>query len=203
MGAQAFIHEVTAKSAKEAFDLLIEQANREYGIESYNGSINTCNMGSCKKKFDKYSKSNEDKAYKLINELQNGAKWTADYIDLGIEKYESVTWKRVHKDGASKNYRMKYRVFKYNFKTMDYDIETEFYFDTKPEADKKAMVLSVKDDVKHAVKKIYVPLDNKNLIVAETECERKTYKTEPKLKPIPERKVYKYHKYIFFGWASC
>ena len=76
-------------------------------------------MGRCKKKFDKYSKKNENEAYKYIDEIGNGDKWVADYIDLGPVKYEVATYKRVHQDGASKNYNMKYRVFKLNEDTRE------------------------------------------------------------------------------------
>ena len=203
MGAESFIHEITARSAKEAFDMLIEIANEEYGTASYNGSINTCSMGRCKKKFDKYSKKNENEAYKYIDEVGNGDKWVADYIDLGPVKYEVATYKRVHQDGASKNYKMKYRVFKLNEDTREYSIPTSYYYNTKPEADKKSLELAIKEDAYYAVKKIYVPLDNKDLIVSEIVKETRTCKSKPNLKPMPERKIYEYHKYIFYGWASC
>ena len=136
MGAISFEQEVTARSAKEAFDILIEKADYRDGRDMYNGSINTCSMGVCKKKFDKYLKGNESKAIDFINKNNGGEKWVAHYIDLGPVKYEAVTYKRIHKDGASKNYRMKYQVFK-----QDNTPLKDLYYDTKPEADKKALQL--------------------------------------------------------------
>ena len=146
MGAISFEQEVTARSAKEAFDILIEKADYRDGRDMYNGSINTCSMGVCKKKFDKYLKSNEDKARDFIAKNNCGEKWIANYIDLGVIKYESVTYKRIHRDGASKNYRMKYQVFEYDDMSRDYDIPMEdLYYDTKQEADKKALQLAIKN----------------------------------------------------------
>ena len=74
MGANNFVEEVTTTgTVRNAFDSLVSEYEREYGERSYNGTISTCSLGSCKLSFDKYSESNYKKAQKrnLSRELSH------------------------------------------------------------------------------------------------------------------------------------
>lgn len=193
MGAQSFIHTVESGNARGGFFKLYDDATMRYGSGSYNGSINTCDMGRCKKSYAVYSEKNEKEAYKYIDSVRNGEKWTADYIDLGVAYYLIRTVKKVNKEYTAV-YRQKFVVIDYNGKILH-------TADTKPDADKKAIELRLNgSDV--MVRKMQVKLSG-NDVVAEFKVEEKRQKTKPKLKQADNRVVIPIHKYIFYGWASC
>lgn len=201
MGATNFIHEIKGRTPKEAFDYLIAEANQEYGTSPYNGSINTCDMGSCKKRFDKFNETNMKAARKFIDDNDYGHKWTADYVEVGISHYLVTTVKKVNEDGASKKLKMMYAVhYESDWRNCRY---TGKAFKTKTEADKYALEQALKTGCQHFVKKEYVALDDKDGIVSKTVIETKKYKTKPNLKPLPNRKIEPVKQYIFYGWASC
>ena len=193
MGATNFIHEIKARNPKEAFEELIAAAN--------NGSINTCDLGRCTKKFDKFNDTNMNKAVKYIQDNGYGEKWTANYVEVGISHYLVTTVKKKNVEEVSKKLRIMYTVYSSNvFSGYCY---TGKIFKNKTEADKYAVEQTLKDDEVYIVKKEYVALDNKSNIVSKTYKEVKTYKTKPKLKSLPNRKIEAVKQYIFYGWASC
>lgn len=193
MGAQSFIHTVEREDARQAFGQLYEDATAKYGSGAYNGSINTCSMGRCKKSYDVYSEKNEREAYEYIRAMSNGEKWYAHYIDLGVAYYLVRTVKKVNKEYTAK-YRQKFVV-------VDYDNKILFKADTKPDADKKATELRLKGKPV-MVRKMQTLLSG-NDVVAEFKVEEKRQRTKPKLKQADNRVVIPIHKYVFFGWASC
>lgn len=192
MGACSFIEVAYAGSAREAFDSLVKDAIREYGNRSYNGTISTCSLGRTVKTFEKYSKTNEDKAYKLIEKDNYGEKWYAKAIDLGTVYYEVITIKKL----ASKKEKPKW--------TMMYVVhygERTKLFKTKTESDAEAIRL-----LKNGEKDVYVSKEYTNLvkgseIVSEFKIEKKQSKTKPKsLKSNQTCK--EIHKYMFYGFAA-
>lgn len=193
MGAQSFIHTIESESARNGFVTLTEDATMRYGNGAYNGSINTCSMGRCKRSYDVYSEKNEREAYRYIESVQNGEKWYADYIDLGVAYYLIRTVKKVNKEYTA--------VYRQKFVVVDYDGKMLHTADTKPEADKKAIELRLQGKPV-MVKKMQVKLSG-NDVVAEFKVEEKRQKTKPNLKQADNRVVIPIHKYIFFGWASC
>jgi hypothetical protein len=202
MGATSFIHKVTARTAKEAFDLLIAEANESHGTESYNGSINTCTMGRCKKTYDKFNKATAKEAFKFIDDQGNGEKWTAHYIDMGVTSCVVTTIKKKAVDGGKPEFKMQHCVYEHDM--FNGDSYTGEHFNTKTDADKKAMELALKNDKTYRVSKEYVNVKkNTSSLVTETVSERKAYKTKPVLKDMPNRKVEEFHTYYFYGWASC
>lgn len=206
MGATNFSHKIDARNAREAFDKLIAEANQEYGTASYNGSINTCSMGGCKLKLDKVNETNLKKANKFIDDNDYGEKWTADYVDVGVKEYLVTTIVKKASDKPTLSYipklKMQYCIYTSSFaEGASYFGE---HFDTKTEADKRAMTLALKENKEYTVRKEYVNINPKaNSIVTKIEREYKTYKSKPNLKPLPNRKVEEIHTYIFYGWASC
>lgn len=201
MGAESFIHEIEAKTARAAFDILTQQANESYGTEPYNGTINTCSMGSRTLKFDNFSAKNLDEAYKHINKLENGEKWQADYVDVGVSNYVVTTIKKVNVTGEKPIYKMQYCI--YGHSNLG-DFFTGYHYDTKTEADKIAIEFALKDSNEYRIKKEYTNTNKKaNGIVSEIIIQNKSYKTKPKLKPLPNRKCEEVHTFIFYGWASC
>jgi len=201
MGATSFIYKITGRTPKEAFDTLVAEANEQYGTELYNGSINTCSMGSCKKTFDKFNKATSKEAFKFIEDNGNGEKWTAHYVDMGVTSCVVTTVKKKAVDGGKPQFKMQYCVYEHNTIAAMY---TGDHFDTKTDADKKAMELALKNDKKYTVTKEYVNIkENTSSIVTETVVEHKAYKAKPVLKEVSNRKAEEYHTYYFYGWASC
>lgn len=198
MGAEAFINKIQGTDARTCFDRLIEKANVQYGINGYNGSINTCDFGSCKKRYDKYSLANEKEALKLIQLWHNGRKWSADYIDLGVISYEVTTFKKELVKSTPK-YKLSYAVNELHLFSITKMVKS---FKTKTEADNYAIQLSKKNmDKSYVVTKEYVLIEGKKE-VTNIIRDVKTYKSKPKLKDMPNRVVVPIRKYIFFGYAS-
>lgn len=200
MGAINFVEEVTTTgTVQDAFDRLVSEYEREYGERAYNGTISTCNLGSCKLSFDKYSESNYKKAQKYITDNHYGSKWIADYIDLGVVGYKLITVKKEFLKNKPE-YKLRFVVSKYsNFEK----IKTTFYYLTKIEADEKALSLTLDSGVEHIVSKEYVLVNNSKSDCSRFYVDNKIYKNKPKLKPMRNRKVIPIKKYLFFGWASC
>lgn len=200
MGACNFIHSIVAESATAGFDYLIEEANVNYGMESYNGSINTCSIGRRTLRFDKVNETNRKKAMKHIEDNNNGRKWSADYVDLGVLRYDVITVKKKNVDYKA-DFKLMYAVVK---KRNDESVKVRNAFKTKTEADKKAVELTLKTGKEHVVVKEYVNIErNGGTVCTDTYIETKSYKTKPNLKPMPNRRVVELHEYLFYGWASC
>lgn len=195
MGAQSFIHTVEASSAREAYESLVAEARHNRGHDSYNGTISTCSMGRCRQSYASPTKANEKKAYQYIEDHDNGQKWTADYIDLGVVKYVKTSVKKVVRTYDAK-YKQKFCVINMeNGRRLD-------ACDTKGEADEKAMKHTL-DGKWVTVIKDMVKLSGNNT-VSEFKVETKTYTSKPKINKSEKHvRVNEIHKYIFYGWASC
>ncbi|AIY85231.1 hypothetical protein U729_3178 (plasmid) [Clostridium baratii str. Sullivan] len=197
MGATNFLHEIESESAKKAFRVLVEEANYDYGLQDYNGSINTCSLSGCTMKFDKWSKTNEKKAMKFIEEDEDyGIKWKAQYVDLGVIGFDVRTVKVVN------NKNQKAAKLKYVVRTSGTDSFVNS-FDKKELANKEALNYSLKHGITCTVKKEYCSKNSSNTDISYTSVQTKRYKTKPKLKDLPNRKIVPIHKYLFYGWASC
>ena len=192
MGAQSFIHTAYAETAGKAFDELYNDAVTRHGNDSYNGTISTCSMGRCIKTFASPTKTNEQAARKLIEERDNGEKWTAHYIDMGIDHYIIRTVKKNNKDYTAK-YKQKFAV------VGEFSGKVLKTYDTKPPADKEAIRLAL-DGKDVVVKKMMIKLSG-NDTVASFSVETKRM-DKCSLKNTDKRKVVPIHKYIFFGWAA-
>lgn len=195
MGATEFVHVIEDYSPEEAYDKLRSEASNLYGNDFYNGSINTCDMGICRKTFDKYDETNKNKAFTLIEELGDGRKWKADYIDLGVKYYEAISLSKEKKEYAAK-FKMKYVVQIIN----GHNENDKYSFDTKRDADQKAKELTLKTCCEHRVIKKYVNINEKNSDVCtifKPIVER--VRTKPKTKNINIREV---HEYVFFGLGA-
>lgn len=199
MGACSFTKRISAESAEIGFDLLVKEADIKYGIESYNGSINTCCMGVCTLKLDKVNDTNKKKAYSHIKDKGNGSKFIASYVDLGVVSYRVITVKKRNVDYKAK-FKLMFIVVNNCCKSV---LRSKYKFDTKTEADKKAMEFTLETGDNHSVSKEYVNLLETGTLCTETYSNCKHYKTKPNLKPMPNRKIIEIHEYIFYGWASC
>lgn len=197
MGAESFVHENEGRSAEECFRELVEDANVNYGTQSYNGSINTCSMGRKTLSLAKLNDTNMDKAYKHIDKNDNGEKWEARYIEIGPIGFDVFTFKKVH-TGEKPKYEMMFSVKKDYFKPKK--IKS---FKTKKEADDYAIKLSIQNpDTPYVVDKEYVLVEG-DPTTTRIEQVKKRYASKPNLKPMPNRVIVPIYKYLFYGWASC
>lgn len=195
MGAISFIEQGEGRSAEEVFGILVSEATFRHGNDGYNGTINTCSLGKKRLSFEKFKKGNLTKANKFIEKDSNGRKWVADYIDLGVIRYEVYTFKKKH-TGNNPKYKMQYSV-KGNLNSTP--IKS---FQTKKEADDYALKLAIKNpEGYYKVEKEYVLVEG-NSTTTVIEKETKVYQTKPKLKPMPNRVIVPIHKFMFYGWAS-
>ena len=194
MGAQSFCLTVDATDARTAFETLFEDAIYDRGHDKYNGTISTCSMGCCKLSFDKFVASNTKKAEKLIRELDNGEKWVAHNIDLGVTGYTQTTAKKVPRT-ANAQYAWKFKVINCETGKM---VDSRAYFDTKEEARKKAIAC--------AEKGLWVAVTNKEKILISGSNVMEEYHPETKALARKPKKMTSsmkaIHRYIFFGWAA-
>ncbi len=85
MGAISFVHEIKDVSAKSCYEYLVERATYEKGHDSYSGTINTCSLGRCLKKYDKLTKTNIKNDTELIIPLRT----TQEVLRLMQENIEN------------------------------------------------------------------------------------------------------------------
>ncbi len=201
-----YINSIIATDVKEAFDELVERANYEYGHqEGYSGKINSVgNSGRCVLK-EKFNKTNQKKADKLINQkLPNMYEGDSCYIELTGIEYEVVTISKERVTSKVKpKYEDRYAIYpsesvvriKSNFYAVDTPVDTE---KTKKLAEECAIKKALEDGIPYKIKK------EKTLIKGDTTVtkmviNRKKYKTKPKRKLKSNEKLIEYKKYIFFG----
>lgn len=94
MGAISFIVKGEGFEARKVFDRLVKDAKKEYGNNSYNGTISTCDLERITIFSSKYSKEIEEKAISQIKEWDYGEKWQARCLDLGLK--QNATRKKVY-----------------------------------------------------------------------------------------------------------
>jgi hypothetical protein len=195
MGAQSFVHTIEAASASEAFNRLVESAIYHHGNDSYNGTISTCSMGRCKKSFSDCSKKTEKEARDFIEAQDNGEKWIAHYVDLGVVRSEEITVKKKPKKYTAV-YKQLFGVYSDETGRL---INSRATFKTKGEADTYA-IKCILDGNNVTVKKCPVHISG-NDVVSEFEIAKKVIKKSSATKP--NSKIIHVHKYMFYGWASC
>ena len=85
MGATNFIEFGKGKTAEQAFNTLVEQAEREYGNGYYNGTISTTALVKppVRNLADKWSDETRDKAIAYAIEHNWGEKWESRAIHCG------------------------------------------------------------------------------------------------------------------------
>lgn len=91
MGACNFIEFAQAKTAREAFNHLVFEAEYEHGHDHYNGTISTCTMDirhEPKVAQKRYTKNAINKAYDIAEKDGWGEKYVARIIDCGLVPYK-------------------------------------------------------------------------------------------------------------------
>lgn len=199
MGAQAFTEIAEGINIREVFDRLVRDAIYENGNDSYNGTISTCNLvGRPRKVFDKYSLDNIDVARVFIKNDNYGEKWQADWIDLGVCRYEVRTVKKKTKKPTAE-YKMQHCVYEYGETLRDKKLLA--HKDTKKAADDIAIKYAL-EGKEVVVEKDYVKIKG-DALETDFEITTKNYDKKPKLKPMEGRVIVEIHKYILYGWAAC
>lgn len=197
MGARYFMHTAYGKSAISAFDALCREAEGEYGMDIYNGTISTTNLSKTIRFSEKYSEAVEKRARKEISK-ENIYKRDCICYDLGAVEYQVISYKKIsHTDNPPK-YAMKYVVCEYDDCGRTHDLES---YDTKKQADDYALSLLKKDSSKCLEVQKKQKRVAGNPTVTEFKREVKKYKTKPKKLPEGSTLVEK-HKYIFVGMAA-
>lgn len=195
MGAQSFYHTIEAYSPQQAFQMLYDDAVYERGNDPYSGTIATCGLGSCQKTFSTYKPENIEEANAIINRLEYGQKWRADFIDLGVVETQEITVKKNVKPYTA-DYKFLYGVY---FSHTDKLVSSRATFKTKGEADNHAIALTL-DGKDVQVRRRPVNQKGNDVVSTFEIIQKKTNKrtTKKKNTVIKEK-----HKYIFFGWAAC
>lgn len=195
MGAVSFYHEVEGASASKCFDILVEQARRLHGFDSYNGTISTCELGRVKKVADKYSESVKKKAKQMIEDDNYGQKWVATCLDLGVVRYEVISATKSPVTAKEKaKFVQKYVVME--------DYQPYKHYDTKSEAEEAALEMALHyPNAYYCVCKRPVNVNHGEEKTSEIKITTDVKKTKPKTVK-KNSKVHEIHKYIFYGLAA-
>ena len=196
MGAREFFITQKAKSAEEAFGILVEEAEYEKGHDRYNGSISTCSLRSRPVKvFDKYSPSNRSFAMDIAKADDFGEKWVAKYIDLGICGYELVEVVRTNHPNTAK--------FKLMYVVYDDDGKFVGSADVKGAAEELAMKYALSHGCSCYIQKEHRKIEGNNRVCT-VDVKRKSYLPEdkPRLPRSATKTLVEIHEYAFYGLAS-
>lgn len=197
MGAHNFCYTVESSSLVDTFNNLVEDAIHDYGNDSYNGTISTCDLDSrASKSFPVYSKKTEKEGMAFVEKECYGEKCRCSYVDLGVSGYEVVTVKKETKK-ADAELRLKYCVQEYGPRG-----SLLGYKDTKAAADDLAIEYCLKGKDVHVEKKYINVKKNSSTETTSFTKETKRYKKKPTLKPMKNRVVRELHKYLLYGWAA-
>lgn len=200
MGATNFAIEATGTDPVALFEELANDARDEYGYDGYNGTISTCCFGRITKRFEKYSKTNEKKAYEFVEKESYGTKRNADVVDMGVVEWRVTTIKKKTYSDQKPVYRMKYVALE---STGVFQEPNELKaFDTKKEADDYVLKIAIKHPNRSYRVEYSSVLISGSPTVTRFEKEVKAYKSKPNLKPMANRIVEPVHKYLFYGWAA-
>ena len=201
MGAIFFKDAIFAENPQKAYDILTEDAIDQYGRDSYNGTISTCIGYSCSQlNFDKYSKSNENKAEKYINKrMDDMGKRDCEYIDLGVVRYDVIkTTKKKNNNNKKPIFKKRFVVYGESFMSNN---KRKKSFDKLSDAEQFAFAQKMKNpDWDVVIKNEYVLIDGNNVVeTIETTITQK--KSRPK--SVGKNTVVKeIHKYLFYGWGA-
>lgn len=196
MGASPFVCEMEATSAQEAFDYLVDEAIKEYGVDCYNGTISTCSLSRIRQIAPEYSDDVKSKALEIIDGEDNGHKWEAECLDLGRICYQIVKIKKTAVATISRG--RGYMVIKYDSNGNSNPCRP-FSKKTDAEAFAGEQVLEVGGI--YEVAKIVPNEDICQNIVSRFSTT--ITESDKKPKTIPKNAVLKeIHEYMFFGWAA-
>ena len=196
MGAVSFQKTAVAPTAREGFEELVEEARYERGRNGYSGTISTCSLGRITKTFKTYDKDNRAIAREHISKLDNGDKYCADVVDLGVKYYILRKVEVVAKEVTAE--------YKKQFAVCDFDgilrPVKKHVFDKKADAVKCATeeALSGKENI--MVRKMPVLMSG-NDVTTEIRITEKQYDTKPK-KSGKNCEIVEMHEYIYYGWAA-
>lgn len=199
MGAREFRQSVIAKTAREGFDYLHEEAIQESGHDIYNGTISTTELGRCVKTFEKPTKTNLKEASMLANKkMDDCCKGEAYYINLGIEKMELITVESKRGNYNKPQYKEQYVCYvSEGWRIKEKEVACKNTLkEAKEFAKKYAMQHGVAVDINKERK-----LVKGETKVAEIVVTSRVIKTIPKNFK-PNQKIDKYYKFLFFGLAS-
>lgn len=194
MGAIEYSESMVGKTAKEAFNNLVEDATQEYGYDRYNGTISNSRLGNCLGAFPNTAKGMKDLNKFVDNQLEKATtKNFANYVVIENYRYIVKTVKKV----KNTNYTNPRVLTKYAVMSGSKQLTVK---DTPKEAD-DAMLKLAFDYGSLTVEKVGV-IEKGDNQVSSTSIEMKEYKKKPNLKDAPNRQVYRENYYVFFGLAN-
>jgi hypothetical protein len=196
MGACSFVNEWTGVDYRDGYKELVSEAEFEYGCDPYNGTISTCRLrtGRPVRISERYSKTAARKANAYMEE-HPGEKWYARVLDLGVEEYDIVSYKKV-----PQNAEARWQTF-YVVKADGQSLKS---FKTVAEARRYLEKVIAQADGSvdwYCIEKI--PRNVGGTALA-TGYERTVRTTKTKPKRIPKGAVLRErHRFVYYGLAAC
>lgn len=194
MGAVEYSESKVGRTAKEAFNELVDDAAQEYGYNSYNGTISNSRLGNCLGSFPNTAKGMKDLNKFVDNQLEKAVtKNFSNYVVIENYRYIVKTVKKV----KNTNYTNPRVLTKYAVMFGSRQLAVK---DTPKEAE-DAMLKFVFNCSPITIEKVGI-IEKGDNQVSSTVVELKEYKKKPNLKDAPNRQVYSENYYVFFGLAN-
>lgn len=187
---------VIAPTPEIGFERARREALTMYGSNPYSGTIATCTMGDCQMEFDRYLKYNDNKALRLIRDMDGGETNVAHYINMGRVHYAVFHCRReVHKYDAK--YGQRYIVTDLDGRILQPASDHTFEFKGPADA-KAASYAAFGMDV--MVRKAMVILSGNDVVTTFTNVATKdTQPTEPKFRKTDLDNHFPEYEYWFFA----
>ena len=200
MGATNFAIEWTGTDYEQGFRRLANEAEREYGWDSYNGTISTTRLSRTRphKIADRYTKTADKRAEAYLEKVDYGRKWETQVLDLGITGYEISKFVKVPHTKADAQFQTRYVAYADSYEIGTYKTAAEARAALE---DAIARPRYSKTRYFHAEKKS-VKVAGKSTTTCAYERQTRVTKTKPKTTP-KGATVTPIHKFVFYGWASC
>ena len=198
MGLESFITNVEGISAEEAFNKKVEEDKIIYGTDGFGSDLIACSLGENTFTFKEFDDNNIIKAERFISMERNGRDYIADYIDLGIARYELV---EVIQNDKACNLKFELRYIITSDENSEIPVDN-VYYETIEAANDIAKKLAIDKGVNYKVRKKHVNVDKSiNDVVTDIRVKVSEFRHKPDIEETSNIKIKEIHKYMFYGWG--
>lgn len=198
MGMRSFYVTECGRDEYEAFSKLVQEAQREYGDDMYNGTISTTELvGDPVVIAEKFSDESENAGSEYAKKNNYGEKWESRCLDLGVKEYTVTTVKKTHSRPRQSRVCTQYILEEFKDGAVTAIGKP---FEIREEAEAAAMKRAIENGTRVVVRETQVLVKGKD-VVTYINSDVQHYEKLPK--DLPECAVVSaLHVYGFYGWAA-
>ena len=197
MGMRSFYVTECGRDEYAVFSKLVQEAQREYGDDMYNGTISTTTLvGDPVVIAKEFSDKSENAGYEYAKKNNYGEKWESRCLDLGVKEYIVTTVKKTHSRPRPSRVCTQYILEELK------DGVAAFIgkpFEISEEAEDAAMQRAIENGTCVVVRETQVFVKGNAVTYMNSDVQH--YEKLPK--DLPEGAVVsEIHVYGFYGWAA-